>query len=108
MIFSNKSFISYGVIFSILLTVLHTNVHYHEKHDGYSFCDVKCNEKKHHLDNHQCEICINNNSAITLVNICSKISYKYFSHIVTKFEYQKKSYLNSNLLSRPPPALIYT
>ena len=108
MLFYLKSFITYWFIFSTILTVLHTDVHDHEKHDGYSFCDVECNERNHHLDNHQCEICINNNSTIILVSTCSKISYKYFSHIITKFEYQKKSYLFSNLLSRPPPALRYT
>ena len=108
MLFCTKSFITYGIIFSTLLTVFHTDFHGHEKHDGYSFCDVKCNDKNHHLDNHQCEICINNNSTIILVNSSSKISYKYFSHIIKKFEYQKKSYLDSNLLSRPPPALRYT
>lgn len=106
--FCIKSFITYGIIFSTLLTVIHIDVHDHEKHDGYSFCDVECNERHHHLNNHQCEICINNNSTIILVNVGSKISYKYFSHIITKFEYQKKSYLVSNLLSRPPPAPTYT
>ena len=106
MLFLIKSFITYGIIFSTLLTVIHTDEHDYEKHDGYSFCDVDCNDGDHHLNDHVCELCINNNSTIILANASSKISYKYFSYVIPKFEYQKKSYLISNLLSRPPPILL--
>ncbi len=106
MIFILRSFITYSIILTSLFTVLHVDEHDHEKHEGYSFCDIECSEKDHQYNNHQCEICINNNSNIILTSSSSKVSYKYYSSILSKFEFQKTTFLSSNLLSRPPPVLL--
>ena len=75
-----KTFITYSIILSSFLTIVHTDEHDHEKLEGYSICNTDCNEKDHHLKNHKCELCINNNSSIFLPNASSKISYKYYSY----------------------------
>lgn len=101
-----KTFISYSMIFSSFLTIVHTDEHDHERREEYSICNTDCNEKNHHLKTHQCELCINNNSTIFITNTSSKISYKYNSYLTREFDYKKKSHLHSNLLSRPPPILL--
>ena len=106
MVFFLKTFITYSIILSSFLTIIHTDEHDHEKQEEYSICNTDCNEKGHHLKNHQCELCIDNNSSIFLPNASSKISYKYYSYLTREFEYEKKSHLHSNLLSRPPPILL--
>ena len=101
-----RSFITCIIIFCSFLITVHIDEHVDEKHEGYSICNIDCNEGDHHNYNHQCEFCVHNGSTITRTNTSSKISYKNYSYLIPKFKYQKKTTLHSNLLSRPPPKLL--
>ena len=54
-----KTFISCGLSFLFMSATFHVDLHYQDNYDGYSICDISCDEEKHHSISHQCEKCLN-------------------------------------------------
>ena len=63
-----KTFIAYGLSFLFLSAVFHVDHHHQDHHDGYSICDISCDDAKHHSISHQCEKCLNKNN-LSLIHI---------------------------------------
>ena len=101
-----NSFITYGLSILLLSATLHVDLYHHEHYDGYSICDIDCDDEKHHSIFHQCEKCLNNNNS-SIIQGSIALSYNsdksglYFS--VESFNY---IFSHFNLYSRPPPNLL--
>ena len=108
MIYSMRSLVTYSLIFSFIFLGIHIDEHPHERYDGYSICSIGCNEVSHHENYHQCEICINNKSTTVFKISYSNIAFddNNYYHLTTRLDYQKLLFLNSTLLSRPPPKFL--
>ena len=100
-----KSFISCGLSIMLLSATFHVDLH-HEHHDGYSICDIDCNDEKHHFIDHQCEKCLNKTSRL-IVEGC--IDFSYDEHVPLLyslnegFNDSRKPY---STYSRHPPTLL--
>lgn len=109
MVYPMRSLVTYSLIFSFIFLGIHIDDHPHERYDGYSICSIGCNEVSHHENHHQCEICIHNKSTTFFKVSCSEIIFdddNYYHHLSLRLDYQKLLFLNSTLLSRPPPKLL--
>ncbi|GIS54668.1 hypothetical protein Ct9H90mP29_17100 [bacterium] len=58
-----KHFITYTLSILFLSATLHVD-HHHEHHDGYSICDVNCDNESHDSLSHQCEKCLKENNRL--------------------------------------------
>ena len=101
-----KTFISYGLSFLFMLALFHGDLHYQENHDGYSICDISCNEEKHHSISHQCEKCLNKTNKFIVQGFIELSSNKYRTALYSSNEIFKDKIISFNLYSRPPPSLI--
>ena len=72
-----KTFIAYGLSFLFLSAVFHVDYHYQDHHDGYSICDINCDDEKHHSISHQCEKCLNKNNRL-IVQECIDLPYNKY------------------------------
>ena len=101
-----KIIISCGLSFLFLSTVFHVDYHYQDHHDGYSICDIGCDDKKHHSISHQCEKCLNKNNK-QIVQEFIDLSYnKYNRALYSSTENFNKTFTIFSLYSRPPPSLL--
>ncbi len=100
-----KTFITYGLSLLFLLTTFHVDIYHHDHHDGYSICEIGCDDEKHHSLSHDCEKCLNKNNRL-IVQECIELCYdSYEVSLYSLDENLKDSFLNFNLYSRPPPSL---
>jgi len=100
-----KTFITYGLSILFLSATLHIDLH-HEHYDGYSICDIDCDDEKHHSINHQCEKCLNKNNRL-LIQRSNDLSLNRDGLLLcSSYESVKYSYSHFNLYSRPPPSLL--
>ncbi len=100
-----KKIISYGLSLMLLSATLHVDLD-HEHYDGYSICDIDCDDEKHHSKTHLCEKCLNNNNSLTKrEKDVFLIETNRFALLFSTI-YFKTSFLNFSLYSRPPPSLI--
>ena len=97
-----KKFISFGLSIMALSATLHVDLH-HEHYDGYTICDIDCDDEKHHFTTHQCEKCLNKNNSLTKQEKdVLLIDANRFALLFSKIHF-KNSFLNFSLYSRPPP-----
>ena len=100
-----KSFISYGLSIMVLSAILHVDL-YHEHYDGYSICDISCDEEKHHSISHQCEKCLTKTNRLIVQEFIELSSNEYRTALYSSNENFEDKIIPFNLYSRPPPSLI--
>ena len=101
-----KTLLSYILSFILSSSILHIDHIEHDHHEGYSICDVSCNDGNHHSSSHQCVKCLSTPNEL-IVPVSADI---YFNrvHISTYSlnESTKNTHLTYKLYSRPPPNLL--
>ena len=101
-----KTFISYGLSFLFLSAIFHVDLHHQHHHDGYSICDISCDDEKHHSKSHQCEKCLNKKNRL-IVQECIDLPFNgdriRFYSLNESFDHRSIPF---NLYSRPPPSLL--
>ena len=100
-----KSFISYGLSIMVLSAILHVDL-YHEHYDGYSICDISCDEEKHHSISHQCEKCLNKINRLIAQEFIELSFNEYRTALYSSNKDFEDKIIYFNLYSRPPPSLI--
>ena len=101
-----KHIIIYILSSLILATILHIDYHVDEHQDGYSICDISCNDGRHHSINHQCQKCLNKNQKLrSIKEIDNSINQRKIRYSIVKNIIDVKSII-FDLNSRPPPSLI--
>ena len=101
-----KSFITYGLSILLLSTTLHVDLHHHEHYDGYSICDIDCDDGKHHSISHQCEKCLNQNNRLVVQEFIDLPYNKYNRALYSLTENFNETFTIFSLYSRPPPSLL--
>ena len=97
-----KKFISYGLFIMALSATIHVDLH-HELYDGYTICNIDCDDEKHHFITHQCEKCQNKNSSLTKREKKALLIETNRSALLFSKVHFKNSFLHFSLYSRPPP-----
>ena len=69
-----KTFILYGLSFLFLSATFHVELYHQDHHDGYSICDINCDDEKHHSISHRCETCLNKKNRL-IVQECINLSF---------------------------------
>ena len=101
-----KNIITYGLSLLVVATIIHIDHHVDEYQDGYSICDISCDDEQHHSINHQCQKCLNKNQRLYLITeIDFSINQKRTEYYNTKNIIYVKSII-FDLHSRAPPSLI--
>ena len=101
-----KTFISYGLSFLFMSATFHVDLHYQDNHDGYSICDISCDEEKHHSISHQCEKCLNKNNRLVVQEFIDLPYNKYKRALYSLNENFNETFIIFSLYSRPPPSLL--
>ena len=101
-----KTVLTLGLAGLLLGGAFHVDLHYQDSDSGYGFCDISCDEKKHHSIFHECEKCLNKNTS-SIINSNNDLSCA-FSSVSQFFSNQnfRNYFLNFSTYSRPPPSLI--
>ena len=101
-----NNFIVYGLSLLLLTASFHIESHHNDHSDGYSICNIDCDDEKHHSITHQCEKCLNKNNRL-IVQECVELSFNgngiFFYSLNDSFD---NALTYFNLFSRPPPALL--
>ena len=101
-----KTFISYGLSFLFMSASFHVDLHYQDNYDGYSICDISCDEEKHHSISHQCEKCLNKTNRLIAQEFIELSSNEYRTALYSSNEIFEDEIIPFNLYSRPPPSLL--
>ena len=101
-----KTFISYGLSFLFMSASFHVDLYYQDNYDGYSICDISCDEEKHHSISHQCEKCLNKTNRFISQEFIELSSNEYRTVLYSSNENIENKFIPFNLYSRPPPSLI--
>ena len=89
----------------LLASIIHVDHYVGEYQDGYTICDIICENEKHHLVNHQCQKCLNKNQKLhSLYEIDNSINQRKIRYSIVKNTIDVKSII-FDLNSRPPPSL---
>ena len=100
-----KTFIAYGLSFLFFSAAFHVD-HYHSLHDGYSICDISCDDEKHHFISYQCEKCLNKNNRLIIQECINFLYNEYKTAFFSINASFNETFIPFNLYSRPPPSLI--
>ena len=100
-----KTFITYGLSILFLSATLHIDLH-HEHYDGYSICDIDCDDGKHHSINHKCEKCLNKTNKLIVQEFIDLSFNEYRTALYSSNEVFEDKITPFNLYSRPPPSLL--
>ena len=100
-----KSFISSALSIMLLSATLHVDLG-HEHYDGYSICNIDCDDEKHHSISHQCEKCLNKTNRLIVQEFIELSSNEYRTALYSSNEIFEDKIIYFNLYSRPPPSLI--
>ena len=84
----------------------HVDLHYLDNYDGYSICDISCDEEKHHSISHQCEKCLNKTNRLIAQEFIELSFNEYRTTFYSSNENIENKFIPFNLYSRPPPSLI--
>lgn len=101
-----KVLLSSGLSFLLLSSTIHIDSHNHDITDGYSICEINCDDDGHHFSYHQCEKCIIKQ---TQVNRKESFEITYPNHeqfYVFCNNNFNRTVIYHTLYSRPPPQLI--
>ena len=90
----------------LLASIIHVDHYVGEHQDGYTICDISCDDEKHHATNHKCKKCLNKNqNSHSTKEIDNSINQRKIRYCVVKNTIDVKSII-FDLNSRPPPSLI--
>jgi hypothetical protein len=101
-----KSFISFSLSFFILSITFHIDHVDHDQYEGYSICDISCNDEGHHASSHHCEKCLNKTHRIMVQASIDAYSNRHHLSIYSLNENSNNKLLTYKLYSRPPPKLL--
>ena len=100
-----KKITTYALSVLLLATIIHFDSHLHEYQDGYTICEVSCDDENHNLNNHQCQKWLNKNQKLhSLYEIDNSINQRKIRYSIVKNTIDVKSII-FDLNSRPPPSL---
>ena len=98
-----KVFLASGLSFLLLSSAIHIDSHNHNVTDGYSICEINCDDEGHHFSYHQCEKCIVKKTQINRIE-CFKRTFPNYKQFYVFYNYNfNKTVDNYDLYSRPPP-----
>ena len=98
-----KVFLASGLSFLLLSSALHIDSHNHNFTEGYSFCEINCDNEEHHFSIHQCEQCIVKQTQ-SIRKECDKLTYPNHEQFYTSWNNNfNKTVICHALYSRPPP-----
>ena len=98
-----KVFLASGLSFLLLSSALHIDSHNHNFTEGYSFCEINCDNEDHHFSYHQCEQCIVKQTQ-SIRKECDEITYPIQAKFYTSWDnHFNKTVIFHALYSRPPP-----
>ena len=67
----------------LLASIIHVDHHVGEHQDGYTICDISCDDEKHHLTNHKCQKCLNKNQKLhSIKEIDNSINQKKYDTVL--------------------------
>ena len=101
-----KTFIVYGLSFLFLSTAFHVEPYHQDHQDGYSICNINCDDENHHSISHQCEKCLNNINRFIAQQFIELSFNEYQTALYSSYENFEDGFISFNLYSRPPPRLI--
>ena len=101
-----KNIITYGLSLLVVATIIHIDHHVDEYQDGYSICDISCDDEKHHSISHQCEKCLNKNNRLVVQEFIDLPYNKYKRALYSLNENFNETFIIFSLYSRPPPSLL--
>ena len=89
----------------LLASIIHVDHYVGEHQDGYTICDISCDNEKHHWVDHKCQKCLNKNQKlVSIKDIDNSINQKKIRYSIVKNTIDVKSII-FDLNSRPPPSL---
>ena len=103
---SIKTLLSYTLSFILLSAFFHIDHLDHDHHEGYSICDVSCNDEGHHSSSHHCEKCLNKTNRLMVQASADVHLNVHHLSIYSLNESSKNTLLTYKLYSRPPPKLL--
>ena len=103
---SIKTLLSYTLSFLLLSALFHIDHLDHDHHEGYSICDVSCNDEGHHSSSHHCEKCLNKTNRLMVQASADVHLNVHHLSIYSLNESSKNTLLTFKLYSRPPPNLL--
>ena len=101
-----KSLFSFILSFILLSAFLHIDHLDHDHHEGYSICDVSCNDERHHSSSHHCEKCLNKTNRLMIQASTDAYPSIHYLSIYSLNERSNNTFLTFKLYSRPPPNLL--
>ena len=100
-----KNITTYAMSLFLVAIIVHVDHHIIEHQDKYSICDISYDNKQHHLFNHQCQKCLNENKKLhSIKEIDNSINQRKIPYSIVKNTIDVKSII-FDLNSRPPPSL---
>ena len=101
-----KNLITFALSSLFVVTTTHVDHNIIKTPKEYGLCDISCKYEKHHLVNHQCQKCLNNNQKLhSIKEIDNSISKRKIRYRIVKNIIDVKCII-FDLNSRPPPSLI--
>ncbi len=101
-----KTFITFGLSILFLSVTLHIDLHHHEHYDGYSICDIDCDDEKHHSIDHKCEKCLNKTNRLIGQECIDSSLDEYGASLHFLNESFNSSHKFYGAYGRPPPRLL--
>ncbi len=101
-----KTLNSFILTFTISIAIFHIDHVDHDHHEGYSICDISCNDETHHASSHHCEKCLNKTHRIMVQASIDAYSNRHHLSIYSLNENSNNKLLTYKLYSRPPPKLL--
>ena len=101
-----KTFIIYGLSFLFLSAAFHVELYHQDHQDGYSICDINCDDEKHHSISHQCEKCLNKTNRLIAQEFIELSSNEYRTALYSSNENFEDKIIPFSLYSRPPPTFL--
>lgn len=101
-----KTLFTIGLSILVFTRGLHVELHNHSPAEGYSICEIGCDNENHHNSFHQCEKCLTKNSKLIGPSYGSLI---YDHYLISYYELNESiinTFIHFSLYSRPPPNLI--
>ena len=96
----------YGLSFLFISATFHADLYNQDNHDGYSICDISCDEEKHHSIPHQCEKCLNKTNRLIAQEFIELSSNEYQTALYSSNENFEDKIIPFSLYSRHPPTFL--
>ena len=101
-----KFLLSSGLSFLLLSSAIHIDSNNLNSTDGYSICEINCDDEGHYFSYHRCEKCAVKQTQFHRQE-CFKITYPNNLQFYVYYNINKnKTVINYSLYSRPPPQII--